>query len=180
MVAPLSSESRARRIYYICSIALVAAGATALAGCSMKPVALHALCAVCGGVASPLAECSKSSFAPANLTVSEPVPAKLPPAPVEAPNAPPRIVRIWFSTLTIRPGIWFDGTIVASTNVASVEVRTAAFSINSTHVAPGLYRFHMQVLELPPLSRRHWYDLYIIARNTPGVQRVERVQLRVE
>ncbi len=87
---------------------------------------------------------------------------------------------MWFSTLTIKPGIWFDGTIVASSNVASVEVRTAAFSINSVHVGPGLYRFHMRVLELPPLSRRHWYDLYIIARNTPGDEEVEHAPLRVE
>lgn len=87
---------------------------------------------------------------------------------------------MWFSTLTIRPNSWFDGTIVGSTNVASVEVRTAAFSINSKQVAPGIYRFHMHVLELPPLSRRHSYDLYIIARNTPGDQTVEEAPLRVE
>jgi hypothetical protein len=87
---------------------------------------------------------------------------------------------MWFSTLTIRPGSWFDGTIVASTNVASVEVRTAAFSINSDHVAPGLYRFHTHVLELPPFSRRHSYELFIIARNTAGDQEVERAPLRVE
>jgi hypothetical protein len=64
--------------------------------------------------------------------------------------------------------------------VASVEVRTAAFSINSTQVAPGVYHFHMRVLELPALSRRHWYELYIIARNTPGEQSVEKAPLRVE
>lgn len=87
---------------------------------------------------------------------------------------------MWFSTLTIHPGISFDGTIVTSTNVASVEVRTASFSINSAHVAPGLYRFHTLVLELPPLSRRHWYDLSIIARNTPGDEEVEHAPLRVE
>ena len=87
---------------------------------------------------------------------------------------------MWFSTLKIEPGSWFDGTILVSTNVASVEVRTAAFSINSSHVAPGLYRFHAHVLELPPLSRRHWYELYIIARNTPGAQQVEKAPLRVE
>lgn len=97
-----------------------------------------------------------------------------------APNDPPRIVHIWFSTLKIEPGSWFDGTILVSTNVASVEVRTAAFSINSTHVAPGLYRFHTHVLELPPLSRRHSYELYVIARNTPGVEEIEEAPLRVE
>ncbi len=128
-----------------------------LAGCSSKPVAV-----------------------PLNLTVSEKQPHAWPTPPIAAPNAPPRIVRIWFSTLTIVPGSWFDGTILVSTNVASVEVRTAAFSINSTHVAPGIYRFHTHVLELPPLSRRHSYDLYIIARNTPGVEEVEEAPLRVE
>jgi hypothetical protein len=128
-----------------------------LSGCSPKPVAV-----------------------PLNLTVSEKEPQAWPSPPVAAPNARPRIVRIWFSTLKIEPGSWFDGKIVVSTNVASVEVRTAAFSINSAHVAPGVYRFHTHVLELPPLSRRHWYELYIIARNTPGVQEVEEAPLRVE
>jgi hypothetical protein len=87
---------------------------------------------------------------------------------------------MWFSTLTIRPGTWFDGTIVASTNVASVEVRSAAFSINSGHVGPGVYHFHTRVLEVPPFSRRHSYELFIIARNTAGEQEVERAPLRVE
>jgi cytochrome oxidase Cu insertion factor (SCO1/SenC/PrrC family) len=117
---------------------------------------------------------------PTNLIVSPRVPHVLPQPPVAKPNAPPHIVRIWFSTLTIQPGTWFDGMIVASTNVASVEVRTAAFSVNSTHVGPGLYRFHTQILELPPLSRRHSYELFIIARNTPGVEDVERTSLHVQ
>ncbi len=104
----------------------------------------------------------------------------LPAVPIAKPNAPPRIVRIWFSTLTLRPGTWFDGTIVGSSNVASVEVRTAAFSIDSTRLAPGIYHFHMRVLELPPLSRYHGYELYIIARNTPGDEAVEEAPLRVE
>ncbi|HEX4014009.1 MAG TPA: hypothetical protein VHX17_08995 [Candidatus Cybelea sp.] len=117
---------------------------------------------------------------PSNLTVSSREPDPFPQAPVALPNAPPRIVAIWFSTLTLTPGSWFDGTIVGSTNVASVEVRTAAFSINSRQIAPGIYHFHMRVLELPPLSRRHSYELYIIARNTPGDQLVEKAPLRVE
>ena len=84
------------------------------------------------------------------------------------------------STLTLRPGMWFDGTIVASTNVASVEVRTAAFSVNSAHVAPGLFRFHTLVLEVPALSRLRSYELYIIARNTAGEQEVEHATLSVK
>ncbi|HEY6449941.1 MAG TPA: hypothetical protein VIX60_04610 [Candidatus Cybelea sp.] len=132
-------------------------------------------------VAALLPACSPQSVSvPLNLTVSARQPRTWPSPPIAAPNLPPRIVRIWLSTLTIEPGTWFDGEILVSTNVASVEVRTAAFSINSAHVAPGIYRFHTHVLELPPLSRRHSYQLYIIARNTPGAQRVEEAPLRVE
>lgn len=134
-----------------------------------------------GALAWSLAGCSpKPIVVPPNLIVAAKQPRPWPTPPVAAPGAPPRIVRMWFSTLTIEPGSWFDGTIVVSTNVASVEVRTAAFSINSVHVAPGVYRFHTQVLELPPLSRRHSYELYIIARNTPGAAVIEEAPLRVE
>ncbi|MBV9234177.1 MAG: hypothetical protein JO030_09050 [Candidatus Eremiobacteraeota bacterium] len=114
------------------------------------------------------------------MTVGATASRALPTPAVAAPEARPQILAIRFSTLTIRPGIWFDGTMICSTNVASVEVRTAAFSINSAHVAPGVYRFHTRVLELPPLSRRHWYELDVIARNTSGAEEVERAPLRVE
>ncbi|HEY6485995.1 MAG TPA: hypothetical protein VIX83_06410 [Candidatus Cybelea sp.] len=136
-------------------------------------ITLGALCCISGCSSAPVS-------VPSNLTVSSKPPQPLPQAPVARPNAPPQIVAIWFSTLTITPGSWFDGTIVGSTNVASVEVRTAAFSINSKQIAPGVYHFHMRVLELPPLSRRHWYELFIIARNTPGEQLVEKAPFRVE
>jgi hypothetical protein len=129
----------------------------------------------------PVAACSPQRIAiPSNLLVSAKKPDAWPTPPVAAPNAPPRIVRMWVSTLRIEPGSWFDGTIVASSNVASVEVRTAAFSINSTHAGPGIFRFHTHVLELPPLSRGHSYELYFIARNTAGVEEVEEAPLNVE
>ena len=122
---------------------------------------------------------SKPLPQPDNLVLSAREPMPRPAAPVRLPNAPPHIVRIWVSTLTLQPGTWFDGTIVASTNVASVEVRTAAFSINAAHVAPGLFHFHTLVLEVPPLSRRHSYDLYVIARNTAGDREMEQATLFV-
>jgi hypothetical protein len=143
--------------YRVLSLLLAAASGFAVAACSPKPVAI-----------------------PPNLYVSATKPRAWPSPPVAKPDAPPRIVAVWFSTLTIDPGMWFDGTIIVSTNVASVEVRTAAFSINSAHVAPGIYRFHTRVLEVPPFSRRHSYELAIIARNAAGVQAVERTPLRVE
>ena len=134
-----------------------------------------------GALVIVVAACSPNSVSiPANLYVGAKKPNAWPTPPVAKPAAPPQIVAMWFSTLTLHPGMWFDGTIVVSTNVASVEVRTAAFSINSAHVAPGLYRFHTRILEVPPFARRHSYELDIIARNTAGVKQVEQAPLRVE
>jgi hypothetical protein len=134
-----------------------------------------------GTLALVVAACSPNPDSiPSNLFVGAKKPVAWPTPPVARPEAPPHIVAMWFPTLTLHPGMWFDGTIVVSTNVASVEVRTAAFSINSAHVAPGLYRFHARILEVPPFSRRHSYELDVIARNTAGVKQVERAPLHVE
>jgi len=83
------------------------------------------------------------------------------------------------SRLSIAPGSSLDGAVVTSTNVASVEVRTPAFSINSVHTASGQFRFHTHMLELPPLSRRHTYTLDIIARNTAGIEQVEQAAFTI-
>ena len=118
--------------------------------------------------------------APSNVVIAAQRPRDWPTAIVKPPNAPPHMLRVWFSTLALHPGMWFDGAVVADTNVASVEVRTAAFSINCEKVGPGLFRFHTLFLELPPLSRRRTYQLDIIARNTPGDQELESAPLRIE
>jgi hypothetical protein len=122
---------------------------------------------------------AKPAPLPSNLVVSAKQPRDWPASPVAPPNAPPRIVRIWMSSLSIESGIWLDGAIVASTNVASVEVRTAAFSVNADHVAPGSFRFHTHVLELPPLARRHTLGLSIIARNAAGAQSTEYASISI-
>lgn len=117
---------------------------------------------------------------PPNLVVSSKQFQPWPPAPVAPPNASPRILRIWISTLTLEPGSWLNGAILTTSNAASVEVRTAAFSINSTHVAPGMFRFHTLILELPPLARRHTYPLNIIARNAGGAEQIEVAPLTIK
>lgn len=134
-----------------------------------------------GALCLTLGACeSKPIPLPTNLIVSAKRPHVWPAAPAARPDAPPRIVQVWMSGLTIAAGIWLDGEIVTSTNVASVEVRTAAFSINADHVAPGTFQFHTHVLELPPLSRRHTLELGIIARNTAGVETIEHAPLTIK
>ncbi|MBV9149016.1 MAG: hypothetical protein JO024_04065 [Candidatus Eremiobacteraeota bacterium] len=137
-------------------------------------VASSVAIALCGCEARP------PSTQPANFTVSANMPSPWPSAVVAAASAPPRILGIWLSSLTIAPGSTLDGAIATTTNVASVEVRTAAFSINSLHVAPGQFRFHTRVLELPPLARLHTYTLDVIARNTAGVAQVEQASLAMK
>lgn len=123
---------------------------------------------------------SKQIPNPPNLVVAAAKPHGWPSPPVVAPGAKPRIVRVWMSSLRIYAGMWLDGEIVASTNVASLEVRTAAFSINADHVGPGRFAFHTRVLELPPLARRHRLDLSIIARNTAGEETIEYASVTID
>lgn len=123
---------------------------------------------------------SKQIPNPPNLVVAPSKPRAWPAPPVAAPDAKPRIVRVWISSLRIYAGMWLNGEVVTSTNVASLEVRTAAFSINSDHVGPGRFAFHTRVLELPPLARRHRLDLSIIARNAAGRETIEYATVTID
>lgn len=123
---------------------------------------------------------SKQIPNPSNLVVTAAKPRAWPAAPVAAPGAKPRIVRIWMSSLRIYAGMWLDGEIVTSTNVASFEIRTAAFSINADHVGPGRFAFQTHVLELPPLARLRRLDLSFIARNAAGRETTEYASVTIE
>ncbi len=132
-------------------------------------VAVSVVAIICSGC-----ETETPAKAPANWTVSSDMPQPWPKAIPAPPDAAPRIVRVWLSSLGIGPGSTLAGAVATTTNVASVEVRTAAFSINSSHVAAGQFRFQTRVLELPPLARLHTYTLDVIARNTAGTAQVEQ------
>ncbi len=68
---------------------------------------------------------------------------------------------------TIRIGKQWRGTIVTSTNVMSVEVRTESFTFNAQRERPGLFRFSQEILDMVPQYRRG-YTLSVIARNANG------------
>ncbi len=120
-----------------------------------------------------LASCAPHAL-PANVRIGG-VPQHLR-APIAAPNAPPRIVRIWLSSTTIAPDQAWNGAVTTSTNVASVEVRTETFSYNLPRTAFGQFAFHYTLPELPPPVRRY-YVLWVIARNTAGTQAVEGIPI---
>ncbi len=103
----------------------------------------------------------------------------MPAQPVSAgADATPQIVAARFNSLDVaHPQVW-SGTIVTSTNVASVELKTNQFSLNVPRDRFGLFRFRINVFDLPAEFMRR-YDLRIIARNTAGVKTEEDVPFRI-
>ncbi|HVS45803.1 MAG TPA: hypothetical protein VMS32_03980 [Verrucomicrobiae bacterium] len=133
-------------------------------GISNRFLPLIALCAFATSCTPPI-----STQLPSMMTVSATRPTDWPLAPVAAADAAPAIARIWMSTLQLHQGESFDSAILTSTNVASVEVRTASFSIDVPRTSFGHFAFHLKAIVLPSFIK-HTYVLWIIARNTAGTQ----------
>jgi len=85
---------------------------------------------------------------------------------------------MWFSSDDARRGERWSGTIIASTNVASVEVRTNLFSIDVPRRGYGDFRFTLHVFDVPPIFIRP-YNLRVIARNSAGESVEEDLPFRI-
>jgi hypothetical protein len=68
---------------------------------------------------------------------------------------------------TIHMGDTWNGRIITSTNVASVELRTESFSFVADRPTFGVFDFSQRVLDVIPQYRRA-YLLHVIARNAAG------------
>jgi hypothetical protein len=132
----------------------------------MEALALTALLPACA---------SRLPDPPANLAVGV---TALPTPRVEPNNAPPQILAMHFSTLDVRRGGRWSGSMVTGTNVASVEVRTNLFSINVPKHAAGRFSFSLNVLDTPPIFVRA-YSLRVIARNSAGAMYEEDLPFRI-
>ncbi|HKU67281.1 MAG TPA: hypothetical protein VJP85_05870 [Candidatus Baltobacteraceae bacterium] len=101
------------------------------------------------------------------------------PAPaIEQSTAAPRILAMRFSGEEVHPGDTWSGTIVTSTNVASVEVRTNLFSIDVPRRTYGDFRFALRIYDVPPIFIRA-YRLRVIARNAAGQSVEEDLPFRI-
>lgn len=90
------------------------------------------------------------------------------PAPNVLPDrAPPRLTKMYFSTLDVRRGTRWSGAFIGGTNVASVEVRTNLFSIDVPRLGFGRFAFTVDVLDVAPIFIRP-YALRVIAHNSAG------------
>lgn len=124
-----------------------------------------------------LAACaSRATAVPANVQIGGA--AALPTPAVSSNAAPPRILGMYFSGDDVRPGQTWSGTIVTSTNVASVEVRTNLFSIDVPRRTYGDFRFSLRIFDVPPIFIRG-YQVRVIARNSAGQSAEEDVPFRI-
>lgn len=133
--------------------------------------------AVAGVLALTLAACASQPVAvPQNTRIGAAVAM---PAPAAAGNdSPPRIVAMNFSSTDLQRGQTWSGTIITTTNVASVEVRTNLFSINVPRRGFGDFRFALRIYDVPPIFIRG-YTVRVIARNAAGASTEEDLPLRI-
>ncbi len=87
--------------------------------------------------------------------------------PVLAPDEKPAIVDISISATNLHSGDVVSGTVITSSNVASVEARVKSYSAALTRLGVGRFALSMRVPALPFFLRGR-YQLQVIARNAAG------------
>jgi hypothetical protein len=94
------------------------------------------------------------------------------------PNAPPQILSVRVSRTTVESGDTVSGTVLTSSNVASVEVRVATYGMALSKVGVGRFSLAYTVGTLP-FFVHGTYPMTIIARNTRGDAAEETLAITV-
>lgn len=124
------------------------------------------------------------SPAPSSTPPPTPLPSATPtatPVPLPTPlvlpaDAPPQIVDLRISSTVFQSGDTVSGSVITSTNVASVELRLAGYSIPVPRTDYGVFAMTYQVPRVPFFAK-HGYTLQVIARNTKGDQTERDLQV---
>ncbi|MGC9992434.1 MAG: hypothetical protein ABSD52_08585 [Candidatus Cybelea sp.] len=136
-----------------------------------QPAASQRAAATAGpGAASPAPAPSASASSPASTAL--PSPAVTPPkltAKVRrlAPNAAPQILAVAVSETTVHPGDTVSGSVVTSSNVASVQARIGGYAMNLEKTGVGRFALTYTVAPLPWFIRGT-FSMRVIASNTRG------------
>ncbi|HEX3368698.1 MAG TPA: hypothetical protein VHS56_03905 [Candidatus Cybelea sp.] len=131
---------------------------------------------VCCSLVAVASAQSVNSTSPSPSAV--PSPAPTPTILMLAPDAPPQILWVSVSSTTPHAGDVVSGTVLTSSNVASVELRVGGYSLNSTKTDVGHFEWSFAVPQLP-FYAPHDFALQIIARNTAGVAATTAVAMSV-
>jgi hypothetical protein len=98
--------------------------------------------------------------------------------PRVASEAPPQILAISVSETTVRPGDRVSGSVITSSNVASVEARIGGYAMSLSKVGVGKFALTYKVAPLPWFIRGN-FTLQVIARNTRGDAATRAIPLTV-
>jgi hypothetical protein len=124
---------------------------------------------------SPLQPVRPAPSATSSATPPPPVPISVPRL---RPDATPRILSVSVSKTTVGSGDTVSGSVITSSNVASVEARVAAYGV--TLVKTGVGRFALTyTFGSLPFFVRGTYQLRIIARNARGDAAQESLPITV-
>jgi hypothetical protein len=100
------------------------------------------------------------------------------PVPRLAPDAAPQILAIAVSETNVRPGDRVSGSVLTSSNVASVEARIGGYAMSLSKVGVGKFALTYTVGPLPWFVRGN-FTLQVIARNTRGDAATRAIPLTV-
>jgi hypothetical protein len=87
--------------------------------------------------------------------------------PLLPPDAAPRIVAVEISRQTVHAGDRVVGSVLTSSNVASVEARIGGYAVSLTKVSVGHFALTYTVGPLPWFIRGP-FTMQVIARNARG------------
>jgi hypothetical protein len=94
------------------------------------------------------------------------------------PDAAPRILGVAVSETTVQPGDRVFGSVVTSSNVASVEARIGGYAVSLVKVGVGKFSLAYTVGPLPWFIRGN-FTMEVIARNTRGDAATRTIPLTV-
>jgi hypothetical protein len=115
-----------------------------------------------GASASPTSPGSTAS--PSPLATPPRLAAKVPRLP---PNAAPQILAVAVSETTVHPGDVVSGSVVTTSNVASVEARIGGYAMSLSKTGVGRFALIYTVAPLPWFIRGT-FTMRVIAKNTRG------------
>jgi hypothetical protein len=95
-----------------------------------------------------------------------------------SPDSPPQILAISISETTVSPGDSVSGSVVTSSNVASVEARIGGYAVSLSKVGVGRFALTYKVMPLPWFIRGS-FTMRVIARNTRGDAVARAIPLQV-
>ncbi|MGB8964321.1 MAG: hypothetical protein WCB99_01655 [Candidatus Cybelea sp.] len=94
------------------------------------------------------------------------------------PDAAPRILDVAMSETTVRPGDRVSGSVVTSSNVASVEARIGGYAVSLVKVGVGRFALAYAVGALPWFVHGD-FKMQVIARNPRGDAAIRTISLTV-